>query len=172
MGRASQRKKEKRNPFLGLQKKVKRNWSANSKIVVNPAGYAKMSEVLGDFIEPYREFFFSSKEEYEMLANLGALAWNSVVTSQDERDIDKALFSIFPSEDREMHAAIKSLVMDLVERKKKYFSEENRFIVSLEVKDRKDEYFLSVASTLLSKKSEDSDSSEGREDPERQMPAD
>ena len=79
--------------------------------------------------KPYREFFFSSKEEYETLANLGALAWNAVVTSQDERDIDKDLSSIFPSEDREMHATIKLLVMDLIERKKKYFSEENRFIV-------------------------------------------
>src|SRR3954471_12797318 len=68
-----------------------------SKVVYEPAGREKMSEVLEEFIEPYSDLA-DTDEAFEKLLNLGVLAWNAALLPEDERQaiIDKTVETGLP----------------------------------------------------------------------------
>ena len=55
-----------------------------SKVVYEPAGGEKMSEVLEDFVEPYQELA-DTDDSFRKLLTLGMLAWNAALLPQDQR---------------------------------------------------------------------------------------
>lgn len=136
---------QRQNPLASLEKKV----SNIGKVVVNPAGEAKMSEVLKDFIEPYQESA-QTLLDIRRLLTLATTAWNVALfpTLDRQKLIDDILTDELVEGDKKVKAKIQDLINELIERKNRYFSDNKRFIVNFELKDVGNGYYLSVASTL------------------------
>lgn len=56
------------------------------KVVYEPAGHEKMSDVLDDFIEPYSDVA-DTEDAYRKLLMLGQMAWNTALLPDDERQV-------------------------------------------------------------------------------------
>lgn len=144
------------NPLASLEKKLRKESFPFEKLVVSPPGEVKMSEVLEDFVEPYREEA-QTKEATRRLLTLATIAWNAALYPEPERQgmIDQVLTDDIVEGDKKLKAEIQEIVKELIARKNRYFSENKRMILDFELKDVGSGYHLSVASTL-----EISDSSE------------
>jgi hypothetical protein len=120
-----------------------------SRVVYEPAGREKMSEVLEDFIEPYRELA-DTEDAFRKLLHLGMLAWNAALLPEGQRRamIDEMLAAGLARASEADRARARELVEALVRRKEEHFATNRRAIVSFELTDRGDDYHLSVASTL------------------------
>jgi hypothetical protein len=120
-----------------------------SRVVYEPTGREKMSEVLEDFIEPYRESA-DSEDSFRKLLNLGMLAWNVALLPEGERPtvIDEMLRVGFSRAEEADLAQAREFVETLVRRKMEQFAANQRAIISFELTDTGDGYHLSVASTL------------------------
>jgi hypothetical protein len=121
----------------------------DAKIVYNPAGREKMSAVLEEFVEPYRDSA-STYDEFRKLLMLGSLAWNAALLPEDKRRamIEETLEAGFSRAGAADRAAVREIVERLVRRKLEHFAANKRAIVSFELTDRGDDFHLSVASTL------------------------
>ncbi len=77
-----------------------------SRVVYEPTGREKMSEVLDDFIEPYQEVA-DNEDSYRKLLNLAVLAWNAALLPEDQRRtaIDETLKVGLPGSSKEDRAA-------------------------------------------------------------------
>ncbi|MFQ6015316.1 MAG: hypothetical protein ACE5NP_07725 [Anaerolineae bacterium] len=108
-----------------------------------------MSEVLGDFVEPYMDLA-DTEEAYHKLLTLAVMAWNASFLPEEEQEemIDRVLAAGIPAGDDELRAGLKGIVNMLIARKKAYFSEYTRNIIDFEVTDTGQGYHLTVASTL------------------------
>ncbi len=120
-----------------------------SRVVYEPAGREKMSAVLEDFVEPYRDTA-STEDEFRKLLLLGSLAWNAALLPEDERRamIEETLKAGMSRGDEADLAAVREIVEWLVRRKLEHFAANQRAIVSFELTDTGDGFHLSVASTL------------------------
>ena len=107
-----------------------------------------MSDVLSDFVEPYREFA-DTEEAYRKLLTLGVIAWSAALRPEQERQemVDKILADAQAATE-EVEMELKEIVNMLIARKEAYFSEYRRDIIDFEVTDTGSGYHLSVASTL------------------------
>jgi hypothetical protein len=143
------------NPLASLEKKLKKDSFPFEKLVVSPPGYAKVSEVLEDFIEPYREFT-QTKEAARRLLTLATIAWNAALLPEPERQemIDQIINEDLVERDKKLKAEIQDLIQELIARKNRYFSEYKRMIIDFELKKVGSGYHLSVASTLSLESSE------------------
>jgi len=117
----------------------------DSKVVYAPNQAEKMSEVLLDFIEPYKEFA-DTTEAMHRLITTALVAWNTALLPEAEQaesleQISKAL----PAETVEDFYAI---VGAMIERKNKFFADYTRLILDYELTDTGDSYHVSVISTL------------------------
>jgi hypothetical protein len=105
----------------------------------------KMSEVLEDFVEPY----LGLAHDYDScnrLYGIAAIAWNMALFPPDTRQkrLDEACKGI----DGQDFEDVKTLIAELVQRKERYFSDNRRAVVSFDLADQGDSYYLSVMSTL------------------------
>ncbi len=107
-----------------------------------------MSAVLEAFIEPYIEVA-DTERAYRTLFTLAAAAWNIALfpLEKQQQMLDDFLNNVrgVPASLREDTRAI---LMELIERKNVYFSENRRMILSWELTDTGRDYHLSVVSTL------------------------
>jgi hypothetical protein len=120
-----------------------------ARVVYQPAGHEKMSEVLEDFVEPYRELA-DTEDAFRELLTLGIVAWNAALLPEDgwqamTDEMFDAGFSHAPRADR---ARARELVELLVRRKLEHFAANQRAIISFELTDTGDSFHLSVISTL------------------------
>lgn len=136
-------------PLKSFEKKLREKSSAFKEIVVSPSGEVKMSEVLEDFVEPYRESR-ETKESMQRLLTLGTIAWNLALSPESERQkmIDRVFNDDLLGGDKKLKAEIQELIEELIARKNRYFSENRRMIVDFELKELGSNYHISVASTL------------------------
>jgi hypothetical protein len=143
------------NPLASLEEKLRKESLPFEKLVVSPPGYAKMSEVLEDFVEPYREEA-KTKEATRRLLTLATIAWNAALFPKPEQQgmIDQMITDDLVEGDKKLKAEIQDLIKELIARKNCYFSEHKRMIIDFELKDEGRGYYLSVASTLLPKSSD------------------
>jgi hypothetical protein len=136
----------KRERFEPLMKKLeKQGLTQGKKFVYEPAGEVKMSEVLGEFIDPYIEET-RNKEEYETLLMIAIMAWNTALLPENAREemFEKAFAKAMPP----MPEEIKEIIYELIERKDRYFPQYTRQILNFELTDTGHDYHLSVISTL------------------------
>ena len=119
------------------------------KVVYEPAGLEKMSEVLEDFIEPYRDLA-DTEDAFRKLLNLGMLAWNAALLPEDQRRaiIDETLGAGLSRAFKSDRALAREFIETLVRRKEEHFAANRRAIMSFELTDTGAGYHLSVASTL------------------------
>lgn len=120
-----------------------------TKVVYEPAGREKMSDVLEDFVEPYREMA-DTQDAFRKLLTLALLAWNAALLPEDRRRamIEDTIGAGFSRATEEERAQVRLLVEALVRRKEGYFAENQRAIISFELTDTGNNYHLSVMSTL------------------------
>src|SRR6516165_11203247 len=120
-----------------------------SRVVYEPTGREKMSEVLEDFIEPYREVAHN-EDALRKLLDLGVLAWNAALLPEEQRRtaIDEILREGLPGSSKEDRALAKEIIETLVRRKEERFAANQRAIISFELTDTGHGYHLTVASTL------------------------
>ena len=120
-----------------------------AKVLYSPKGKEKMSEVLEDFVGPYRDPA-APEHAYRALLHLGLLAWNAALLPEVERwaGIDQVLAEGFPGTSRADHLEIRGVVEDMVARKLEHFAENRRMIFSFELVDQGDDLQLYVVSSL------------------------
>lgn len=149
-----QRRIKRRQPVDANQRLIRRarRHGFKQKIVRNPAGGVKMSEVLRQFIAPYWHIP-GDEESMHRLITTALIAWNTALLSEAERaddlpDIAKAL-------PEETHSDFYAIVGEMIERKEKYFAGYDRTIVDYELVDRGNDYHLSVISLMKEEKDDD-----------------
>lgn len=136
-------------PLKSFEKKLREKSLPFKEIVVSPSGEVTMSEVLEDFIEPYRESN-ETKGSMRTLLTIGIIAWNLALSPESKRQemIDRVFNKDLLKGDKRLKADIQELIDELIARKNRYFSENKRMIVDFELKELGSEYHLSVASSL------------------------
>jgi hypothetical protein len=130
-----------------LRKKLKSSDYADRKLIRNPPGKEKMSEVIMEFIEPIR--LKNKDETVEELKNLlmvGITAWNLAILVEQEKDTDIEAILDKLDMDRANIQFTKEVIKALMERKKSLFSKHDRMIAEFEVVDRGKDLHISVAS--------------------------
>jgi hypothetical protein len=137
------------NPLASLEKKLRKQQLPFDEIVVSPPGEVKMSEVLEDFVRPYRQEA-TTEEAMKKLLTLGVIAWNTALSDESERQgiIDQIITDALVQGDKNLKAEIKDLVKEMIARKELYFSECQRMIFDFEVKEVGNRFIISVASIL------------------------
>jgi hypothetical protein len=114
-------------------------------LVASPKGVAKMSEVLEEFVAPYLGHTRNHGER-EKLFSIAIVAWNLSLMPEDERQqaIDQVLAgqSVLARQDTQ------EILDEMIARKQQYFTDNERLIVDFELQDRRNDWQLSVASTL------------------------
>ena len=107
----------------------------------------KMSEVLEQFMEPYRGFD-ETEDAYRKLIALAILSWNMMLFPENDREAKlEELLTAFPEEIR--HEG-RGIVEQMMSRKERLFSNYKRAILGYELTDTGDGWHLSVASTASS----------------------
>ncbi len=120
-----------------------------TRVVYEPAWREKMSEVLEDFIEPYR-VSARTQDELRKLLSLATVAWNAALLPEGQRRamIDEMVEAGLPRAAETDRAQAREIIEMLVRRKEEHFTANRRAIISFELTDTGDDYHLSVASTL------------------------
>lgn len=139
-----QKRKQRAFPDLPLEEDI-----LGTKLLMEPPGEVKMSEVLEAFVEPFLEFA-ETTEAMRRLFAVAMLAWNVSFFSEEERQemIEEFIETAISSPTPEEREDIQEIVAVLLKRKKELFPEYNRKIISFELVDTGEEYRLLVASTL------------------------
>ncbi len=105
----------------------------------------KMSEILGEFIEPYMEHV-ETLQSYKTLLTTAMVAWNcSLLPQNDQADFLKNSLLSLPESQR---AIARNIIIEMITRKQRFFSQYRRMIVSYEASETLNGWHLSVASTL------------------------
>ena len=127
-----------------MEKRLSDQLGGKEVVIVESTDRVKMSEVLEAFIAPYMEFA-ETEESFKKLVTIAVIAWNAALLprSAQTKAIDDLLTSLPP----ETQADAKSIVRDLIRRKRKYFGKIRRAIIDFEVIDTRDGFHLTVAST-------------------------
>jgi hypothetical protein len=141
-----QRLREKRKIFERLE----RNFTAKAtlhgrEVVVRPSGSSRMSEVIFDFIEPYRKHV-QSEDELRRLITMGVVAWNAALlpSERQEKTIDQIISRVA----RDGAKEFRECVYEMIERKQTWFAQIKRLVLGFDLTMTERGPHLSVISTL------------------------
>jgi hypothetical protein len=114
------------------------------KMTVTPHGKKKMSEVILDFMAPYLPAA-QSEERYRALLSVAVVAWNASLFPPLERRrmLDSVIDKAMPKGGEDT----KLVIEELVQRKERYFSDNQRMILSYDLTMTEEGTHLSVASS-------------------------
>ena len=137
------RDKQRRGVSIALKRRVMENFPHKEVIVGPPNDGIKMSEVLEEFVKPYRELA-ETEEAYRNLMTVAAVALNVTLFNKKERLswLDKLLLTL-PEDEREVG---REIIKELMVRKERFFSQYRRMIIDFEVADIGRDWHLSVIS--------------------------
>ncbi len=109
----------------------------------------KMSDVIEEFIEPYRQSA-TTLVEYQRLIGTAILAWNAALDQGTKRAalLRVMLKTIAPKVDRQTQEDFYAIVGEMIERKEKYFASNRRPIVNYRVTETPEGMHLSIASLI------------------------
>jgi len=145
IARRRQEKKRKRQERL-KRKQAQRPFGAQTAMVPWD-GLEKMSDVLEEFVEPYKDKV-TNEQGLRNLFNLGAAAWNAALLPEDDRKavLDGVLREHrIPSADQEF---VRGFLQELIDRKEAHYSANRRYFGGVVLKNMGDSYHLSVVSSL------------------------
>lgn len=127
-----------------MRKRLRDKLGGKEVVFIESADGVKMSEVLEAFIAPYMEFA-ETEESFEKLVTIAVIAWNAALLPRSAQT--EAINDLLQSLPPETQADAKSIVRDLIRRKRKYFGKIRRAIIDFEIIDTRDGFHLTVAST-------------------------
>jgi hypothetical protein len=144
---AKRKKRKQRNLYESLKTELTKDVPLDGcKIVVQPSGETKMSEVLLEFIEPYSQYW-KTKEELNKLLGVGVIAWNAALLPGNERkEIIENAVNVAPPEIRQ---DMKAIVEEMIQRKETHFAHNKRMIMNYQVTMTKEGPHVTVLSTFL-----------------------
>jgi hypothetical protein len=138
--------------FDNLRQNVARNYGEDVKLLMNPDRATKMSEVLENFVSPYMDVT-ERKQELQVLFSLGVLAWNIALEPVEQRaeTIEKGVKMVFANQSTQSTETGKNFIVELIDRKDRFFADNQRRIVSFELQYVSlGDYHITVASTMPS----------------------
>jgi O6-methylguanine-DNA--protein-cysteine methyltransferase len=118
---------------------------SNMKSVINPPGQEKMSEVLGQFIEPYMDAA-EDVASMQKLTTIAMVAWNAAILADDRRE--SFLDSILDAFPKKVRVDAARMIEEMIQRTNRYFADNRRQIVNVQVTDTGDGFHLAVASLM------------------------
>lgn len=114
------------------------------KIVQSPPGH-KMSEVILEFIEPYRDD--DDHKTLTKLVTIAAIAWNLTMLPKAEQvSTVQTYVESLPAELRESGLEV---LLSMIQRKLQHFASNKRMIIEFKVTPTRDGPHLEIISTLL-----------------------
>jgi hypothetical protein len=113
----------------------------NVEVIPTPSDREKISEVLFEFVAPFR-VDSSSEEELRVLINLGVIAWNALLMPPKLREstVRKCM--------AELPETVQIMFEQMVVRRIELFAHDRRIIVDFKMTRTSNGLHLSVASTL------------------------
>lgn len=149
--RQQQREKNHQDAMQGLEDTVRQGPLGKNfvDIVKNPKGHVKMSDVLERFVEPYEDDEMTLHHRRNLLG-IAVIAWNLALLPQAERKgmMKKLMREVLRGDDPLLQREARSIVENMIARKEQLFADNQRYIVSYDLKDMGTEFHLTVASTL------------------------
>ena len=144
---AKRKKRKQRNLVESLKTELTKDVPLDGcKIVVQPTGETKMSEVLLEFIEPYSQYW-KTKEDLTKLLAVAVIAWNAARLPGGERkEIIENTGKAIPPEILE---DTKAIIEMMIERKEMHFAHNKRMIMNYKVTMTKEGPHVTVLSTSL-----------------------
>ncbi len=110
-----------------------------------PREGVKMSEVLEEFIAPYRQYA-EDDASYRKLLSLAVAAWNlSFLSYRKRREQLETLVTTLGATERDRQA-FRDIMRAMIRRKRLHFLHHRRMIVEYDLEDMGDMYHLTVAS--------------------------
>jgi hypothetical protein len=140
----SKKKRKQKNLLAEFKRDIEKNeLFKGQKIQVHESG-EKMSEILGLFIEPFVEYA-KDYNSYNRLAATAVIAWNAALMGAKQQrqflDATKKPLGIEAQKD------FVEVIGMMIERKKRFFADNHRYILDYKVTDRGRDYHLAVVST-------------------------
>jgi len=147
--RKQSRARTKRREQLSAHvRRVQEGSLPGAKFSLEPKGQEKMSAVLEAFVEPYLELA-DTEHGKQVLFHLAALAWDAALLPEEKRQamIDDILNHGVKGLSNRERRDLEQLVTGMIQRKLSLFADNRRHILSIELTDMGQDYYLSVAST-------------------------
>jgi hypothetical protein len=121
-------------------------------VLREPAGMAKMSEVLEKFVEPY-QVDNATEQELQNLFSMGVVAWNLGIMPQSERSpiIDKFFADVVKVQDPELVEEGKELLQEMIDRKERHFADNTRIIANFKLQYMRPGHFSISVASMMSK---------------------
>jgi hypothetical protein len=145
------KKTKRKNAFKKLEQKVKRDLGNQVEgVVYNAPGEIKMSDALEEVMAPFMDDA-DTLTAMKNLVGIGAMVWNITLIPPNEQEeaIQKLIKTMGPKP--EGAEVLYQMIGEMMQRKQALYPEVHRFIVSFEVEDIGDGWYISVASTLSPK---------------------
>jgi hypothetical protein len=134
-----------------LKQKVKDHLPPEVRILDADSQMVKMSEVILEFASEMLRHS-DTRTEKKQAIDIACLSWNLALIKETDHERYKKKLIFFLKQmglkDADEKNEIQSLISDLVDKKIKEYSLIDRFIVEYQVKFKKDELMLHVASTF------------------------
>lgn len=115
------------------------------KVIRNPPGQVKMSEVLRDFLDPYWHIP-GTEEAMRQLITTALVAWNTALLPLEEQA--NHLEEVAATLPEDLRTDFYSIIAEMIERKNQYFAEYERLIMDYELVDRGNDYNITVMSWM------------------------
>ncbi len=116
--------------YQGLIKETADRLGHDTKVIMNPPGEEKMSEVMLKFIEPYHQFATDDAAE-DNLIKTAIMAWNMSLVPEKENTI--LLKEGCKGMSRQVAEDFKHITAELIARKKKHFAHYKRAIINYQI---------------------------------------
>ena len=147
---ARKRKAQPHTPFSGQQILLNRVRASqhlpNTQVLVNPVGTEKMSEVILRFAEPFKDH--DGLVPRAML-EIAIILWNaSFMPSAMQRKAVEDVVNVLPSDNPEARREMFFIAHMLLERKKQYFSDNQRMIMDYHITESAHSIYVDVMSTV------------------------
>ena len=147
---ARKRKAQRRTSSSGQQILLNRVRASqhfqNTQVMVNPTGIEKMSEVILRFAEPFKDH--DGLVPRAML-EIAIIIWNaSFMPSNMQRKALEDVVNVLPSDNTEARREMFFIAHMLLERKKQYFSDNQRMIMDYHITESAHSIHVDVVSTI------------------------
>jgi hypothetical protein len=132
-----------------MRKNLQRLGVAPQDVLTKPPNQEKMSKVLLDFARPLLDRA-DEDEHFDKVIALAAACWNAALFPQEKQEacINDLIGIISTSGSPDDVDMARETIGTLLERKKRYFSENERFIVDYQITNSENQRNVLVASTL------------------------
>lgn len=142
------KKTKRKNAFKKLEQKVKRDLGNQVEgVVYNAPGEIKMSDALEEVITPFMDEV-ETLDAMKKLVGLGTMAWNIALMTPDEQNKNIQTLVERLSHEPEHAEILSTTIHKMIQRKQILYPDVKRVIMSFEIEDTRDGWYISVASTL------------------------